>query len=68
LPSQQIIGLKDIAHTAYQPCSKPLVFFALIFAKDYKVTLDMIEANMMLKIINVEIQLNIGTNDQNVIS
>jgi hypothetical protein len=42
--------------------------FALIFAKDYKVTLDMIEANMMLKIINVEIQLNIGTNDQNVIS
>ena len=68
MPSQQIIGLKDIAHTAYQPCSKPLVFFALIFAKDYKVTLDMIEANMMLKIINVEIQLNIGTNDQNVIS
>jgi hypothetical protein len=68
LPSQQIIGLKDIAHTAYQPCPKPLVFFALIFAKDYKVTLYMIEANMMSTIINVEIQLNIGTNDQNVIS
>jgi hypothetical protein len=68
LPSQQIIDLKDIAHTAYQPCSKPLGFFALIFAKGYKVTLYMIEANMMLKKINVEIRLNMETNDQNVIS
>jgi hypothetical protein len=40
------------------PCPKPLVIFALIFAKDYKVTLYMIEANMMSKIINVEIQLD----------
>jgi hypothetical protein len=32
------------------------VFFALIFAKGYKVTLYMIEANMMSKIINVEKQ------------
>jgi hypothetical protein len=47
LPSQQIIGLKDIANTAYQPCSKPLVFFTLIFAKGYKVTLDMIEGHII---------------------
>jgi len=47
---------------------KAIGVFRLDFAKGYKVTLDMIEANMMLKIINVEIRLNIGTNDQNVIS